>query len=518
MIVSALSITGKTKKYFWILFPFLLLFSKFSVATSTIDHGFFDSSESANSACQSLFGQRCDHFWKGRDPNNGRRFYEGFRIFSGCELVPGGVADNPNQPDTCSTVHIFGYINGCPLGGQPDPLAGYACTSSDGKQNGPSSCPSSDIGNPINLVTGNKHQRVVDYVSSGINPLRVVRYYNSNTGRWRFFPEAVASRRHVEVMVTRADGKQLIFTRNGSTWFPDPDVQGSVKRAFADGSISGWKYLIDGKTTEEYNRSGQLVAVHNVNGNSQTYTYSTSTISVSNGIDQLVFDVDNSGRIIGFTAGQGEHYSYTYDSVGRLVSIVYPNSAVARTYHYENASYPNALTGITDENGARFATWAYDSEGRAISSEHHGSTEKVTLDYTHIDDSVDPRVTATNALGKQTTYHFTTIHGVRKVTQVEGHQSVHCAAANKTYTYDTNGFLASKTDWLGNLISYTRDTKGQELSRTEAAGTPDERVFTTEWHPTLNLPTKITSSDYELIYSYDSGGNLLSTQRNDLTP
>ncbi|UTW46644.1 RHS repeat protein [bacterium SCSIO 12696] len=187
------------------------------------------------------------------------------------------------------------------------------------------------------------------------------------------------------------------------------------------------------------------------------------------------------------------------------------------TVHYENVAFPKYVTGITDEKGNRISTVEYDAAGRAISSEKFNGAEKVTLDYTHID-SLNPYVTVTNALSKQTTYHFTTIHGVRKVTQVEGHQSTNCAAANKAYTYDANGFLTGKTDWLGNLINYTRDTKGQELTRTEAAGTPDERVFTTEWHPTLNLPTKITSSNYELIYSYDSGGNLLSTQRNDLTP
>jgi YD repeat-containing protein len=45
-------------------------------------------------------------------------------------------------------------------------------------------------------------------------------------------------------------------------------------------------------------------------------------------------------------------------------------------YGYDNAGL---LTGITDENGNRFATWAYDSQNRAILSEHAGGERTYTL-------------------------------------------------------------------------------------------------------------------------------------------
>lgn len=153
----------------------------------------------------------------------------------------------------------------------------------------------------------------------------------------------------------------------------------------------------------------------------------------------------------------------------------------------------------------------------APTSEHSGGAEKVIFDYTHIDDAVDPRTTTTNVLGKQTTYHFADVYGARKVTQVEGHASANCLAANKNYSYDANGFLASKTDWKGNTTTYVRNTKGQELSRTEAFGTPDARTITTEWHATFNLRTKVTAPDRETIYTYDANGNLLSQQTTDLS-
>jgi len=47
-----------------------------------------------------------------------------------------------------------------------------------------------------------------------------------------------------------------------------------------------------------------------------------------------------------------------------------PNDNPKRTYHYEDTRFPNHLTGVTDENGDRYSTFAYDAEGKAILTEH----------------------------------------------------------------------------------------------------------------------------------------------------
>ncbi|MCP4127869.1 MAG: RHS repeat protein, partial [Gammaproteobacteria bacterium] len=124
--------------------------------------------------------------------------------------------------------------------------------------------------------------------------------------------------------------------------------------------------------------------------------------------------------------------------------------------------------------------------------------------------NADDTTTVTNPLGKQTTYHFTVIHGVKKVTQVEGHPTASCEGAYKAYTYDTNGFLTSKTDWNGNVTRYTRDTRGLALTKTEAAGTPQERTTTTEWHSDYRLPLVITQPGKTTEYTYDAQGRQLT--------
>ena len=302
-------------------------------------------------------------------------------------------------------------------------------------------------------------------------------------------------------------------------WTADADVTG-VLESFDDGAgnITGWRYTTLDQTVEEYNSAGKLLKATDRSGLSHSYVHNANSIVVThtNG-DTLIYPLDGSGRIIGFVTSDNQTYSYSYDGAGNLTSIAYPNNGGARTYHYEATNFPNALTGITDANGDRFATWSYDTEGRAISSEHLNGAERVTMDYTNLDDIYDRRTRTTNGLGKETTFHFKTIHGVRKVVQVEGHASTYCAAANQNYAYSTTGFLTQKVDWEGNKTTYVRNTKGQELSRTEAAGTPEARIIITEWHPTFNLRTKVAEPDRETIYTYDANGNLLNQETTDMT-
>lgn len=369
------------------------------------------------------------------------------------------------------------------------------------------------IGNPINALVGNKYQTETDYSGSGQFPLMVSRQYNSIAGHWTFF-NALSSIKiwtpYDEVRLTRHNGQVLTFyPLNNNTWEADSDVLGTLIRDDdASGNTIGWRYTTISNQVEKYDAQGRITKIINRNGLSHTYTYTNTDITVTDDSgNALIYSLDSNGLITGFSDPKKNIYSYSYDSKGNLASLTYPNNGGARTYHYEDTTRGFNLTGITDANGDRYATWHYDTHGRAISSEHAGGVDKVTIDYTHIEDASDPRVTTTNALGKQTTYHFTTIHGVRKVTQVEGHPSNNCAAANKAYTYDANGFLATKTDWKGNVTRYTRNAKGQELTRTEAEGTPEERTVTTEWHGLFNKPTKITESDRVTTLTYDSFGN-----------
>lgn len=411
--------------------------------------------------------------------------------------------------------------NGAPAnsdGSCPACIAQGDCSS----KNAGSACPSGGT-NPVNLSVGNKVQVELDYEGTGPFPLAVVRTYNSMTGRWIFFPSIQTTDNPALVRIIRASGQEFLSqATTGDLWISDPDITGTLTALrHSSGVLLGWKYTTLDGVTEEYDQGGTLLKVTDRTGISHIYAHSGTTIKVThtNGMI-LTFQLDTYGRIAGFTTPGNETYSYSYSGEGKrasLTRLAYPGNSGFRTYHYENAAFPNALTGITDANGNRYATWTYDSQGRAKSSSHHNGADNITLDYTHLNDSTDPRTTVTNALGKQTTYHFTTLHDVRKVIEVEGHPSTYCAAANRHYSYDANGFVASETDWQGNTTTYTRNAKGQELARTEAAGTPQERVITTQWHAVFNLPVSIAEPGRETTYTYDAKGNELGTVVVDTT-
>ena len=91
-----------------------------------------------------------------------------------------------------------------------------------------------------------------------------------------------------------------------------------------------------------------------------------------------------------------------------------------------------------------------------------------------------------------------------------GMPSANCPDSNSTFTYDIRGFLKTKADNNGNVTTYTHNDRGLETSRTEASGTPHARTITTEWHPTLFSPVRITEPDRLIQYTYDAQGRQLS--------
>jgi YD repeat-containing protein len=163
-------------------------------------------------------------------------------------------------------------------------------------------------------------------------------------------------------------------------------------------------------------------------------------------------------------------------------------------------------TGITDENGVRFATWNYDAQGRAISSEHATGIEKFNVAY-----NTDGSSVVTDPLGTSRTYSFQSVLGVVKTAGQSQPGGAGCGAASNAITYDANGNVASRTDFNGNKTTYQYDlTRNLETSRTEAAGSAQARTITTQWHAQYRLPTVVAEPKRLTTNSYDTNGNLLT--------
>ena len=366
---------------------------------------------------------------------------------------------------------------------------------------GPPTC----AGNPINFAMGIKVQEEEDYRSALEHyPLRLTRHFSSADGYWR---HNYATRLLVEtsrVTLFFPDGRGIPFTRSGSTITADADELGHLAQ-----TSTGWLYTAVDNSRYAFNTQGRLIR------QSEPYGLYHDLAYAPNG---LVTVTDSFGNSFSFTedahfqprslTAPGISVAYTYDSSDRLLSATKTADAIVvgtRTYHYENPTYPRFLTGITDELDVRYATFAYDSQGRAISSSHAAGADLTQVTY-----NANGTVTVTNPLGKQSTYHFSTIVGVKRITQIVGEPAPNCPASNSTFTYDTRGLLTSQTDHLGHITQHTYNARGLRTSTTEAVGTAQQRVTTTTWHPTLPLPMQIVEPQRTTTYTRDTQGRVLT--------
>ena len=389
-------------------------------------------------------------------------------------------------------------------------------------------------GNPISLSTGNKFQAATDYRSGGAHPLTFKRFYNSQskvTGAlgpaWRHSYE----RRLVLVSSSRTDyhaidGRVFVFNKVGSVWQSVSDV--ALRLASTD---DGWTVTDEADRAEMFDSSGRLLSVRYLDGYQQVVEHHGPDGKISLVYDshgrKLVFSYNGSNLLASVTDGQGREVVYRYGKSYAFPSqpsnllelVIYPDDTALDEddnprveYLYEDARFPAGLTGIVDEAGNRYATWIYDEEGRAITSEHAGATELYSVVY-----NTDGSRKVTNPLGQETVYHFTPINGLPRVSQIDRLAGPSTSAATASLSYDTNGFLSSTTDWNGNVTSYSYDSRGLLESRTEAVGEAEERTVTTTWHNDFRLPTQIASPGHTTDLSYDSDGLLLTRTLTDTT-
>jgi RHS repeat-associated protein len=409
-----------------------------------------------------------------------------------------------------------------------------------GKNNGtPQSCTGS---NPCNPATGMKYQEERVFASP---TLQLTLAYNSRSTtflplvpypfgkNWSFnYGMRVWVTYQDHAGVQRPDGQILEFVPppSGDVYLSDADTPDRLERLVdAGGAIVGWKYTVAADdSVETYDAGGKLASITQRNGRTTTLTYSTSAtpIAIAPKAGFLIAVTDHFGRDLGFTydgafrvkqmTDPAENvYKFYYDEETSVVlsgqpeslnltSIEFPDGR-KRLYHYNEQQYtsninrPNALTGITGENGDRFGIYTYDPTSRVFSTEHAGGVNRYTFAY---DESI---TTVTDPLNSVRIYSFSTSHGVSRNSGISGPACPYCGPASQTY--DANGFLQSKTDWNGHVTTYLRqDPNGRldlETSRTEAVGTSEERTITTLWHSTFRLPTLITEYGRTTAFQLD---------------
>ncbi|MCL1633388.1 DUF6531 domain-containing protein [Luteimonas sp. SX5] len=407
-------------------------------------------------------------------------------------------------------------------------------------------------GNPITISIGNKFQREPDF--SNDSALELTRYYNSHKaarsdGFGRHWTHSYSFRlEHLtnpdtgeaRVRIYRPDGGHVNFTKSGAVWTAPTNVVGTlVEHRDTNGVLLGWFYApSDGRVLESYDLLGRLALIDNSDGTTTQFEYNDGV--VENNADDylltkvvdpegrsLLFEYDPSGHVIAVTDPTGAEYQYGYDLEGRLASVTFPGGA-QRLYHYNepslNGGYsqPTALTGITSEDGQRYATFAYDVFERAVSTEHALSTSKFSIQY--VGDSSPTSATVTLPLGETQQIGFNTFLGSRRATSLT-RQCSGCPTNTSSYSYDVNGRMDLVTDSSSVTFDYDYDGRGLLTQQVDAANNASgiRRTTQTDWHSTYDVPVERRRRDANntLVgkdnWTYNARGQELTATQTDPT-
>ncbi|PTU29150.1 RHS repeat-associated core domain-containing protein [Stenotrophobium rhamnosiphilum] len=448
-----------------------------------------------------------------------------------------------------------GYANlTCSSGMKASPSGPGGCAPLRQDDSGPPAC-NVKAGNPINVISGNKSETVSEFTTRGTFLLKLERHYDSQWSAvsrlgagWRTnFDRRFLYGELFYVRIVLGDGREAIFSAGpASTWVPAYiDTAGNLINTRTDvrwtlvKNSAGWIFTDNDGTVETYNTARQLISIAYRGGYTQTLAYDSkgNNISVTDNFNrQILFTYSNYGLLASVTAPDGKVYQYEYldqspkssggvaasisvpSETTTLSKVTYPvnngSTAPYITYQYEDTTNLTALTGITDERGIRFATWTYDAQGHATSSQHAGGVEYTNIQY----DFTGNTRTVTNAAGKQTLYTLASKQGVlKRVASIQGQASTNCIAGNTQYGYDSKGFVNQQIDAENRTTTWTNDSAGNPLTKTEASGTALARTTAMTWLSSYRSPTQIVRPGLTIDLTYDSAGRLTQRKETDTT-
>jgi len=258
-------------------------------------------------------------------------------------------------------------------------------------------------------------------------------------------------------------------TANARIWLSGSNVMLSRE----DGSV------------ETYSKRGNILSLKDEFGVGWSYIYNGSYLgSIRHSSSRQIQLTWQGNKISAATDPAGNVYRYSYGADGYLSAVSRPTGNVV-TYHYEDATVPGALTGVSYD-GVRYSRATYYSDGRVRESGLEGGVDKSSFAYTTL--SNGKQTTITNARGAVSTY---TYNSAGNITAVSRSGVTGCPNAAMSSEYDTNGFLAKQVDAAGNITQYRFSKAGQLLALRKGAGS-DERTLAYSWDTARNRLLSVT--------------------------
>lgn len=406
------------------------------------------------------------------------------------------------------------------------------------------SAPGYALANPVVVSTGAKVQVEIDPLGIQQNSLQLTRTYRTfgepgssagNGWSFSFDRKLVTSSNESgqppsKVSGSADQGSYFIFNYTNGVYIPEATTSETLVPANA--AYDEWIYKNTAGRIDYFkkiNGTYRLTSSHTKEGVGQYFVYDPNnrlqTISDSFGRSlQVLWKND---YVVDSIAGSDLTVHYEYDQAEipssgpipgteRLVKVKVNDAGgspqTSKQYHYEDPRNRYLLTGITDENENRYATYAYDDFGQTVLSEHAGGADRHTFSYTS-----DTSRTITDPLGTERTINLSNVKSFGRVTATDQAGGAGCGPASSSFTYDTQGNLSSSTDFNGNKSCYAVDpVRNLETGRIEGVDAAsvcpsiattvladDQRKVLTQWHPDARVKVKVAEPKKRTTYIYN---------------
>ncbi len=463
--------------------------------------------------------------------------------------------------------YIYGHGNVSPDGrtiipepgvGLPDFSWHFPNLPGDCDGNCSDGCPSPDTGNPVELSSGMKIEKVTDVSFSGARGgLEITRVYTTNLaiscincpfGRgWThnystrlsgtfaqggagriFFPQETFGRLF-NYSQQNQDGS-LLFTTSAT-----PHQLGDTIRKLTNGTF---EYRYKNGNLMRFDASGRLTALLDRNGNTTTLSYSGSNLTqVTDPVGRSITFQYFNNRISRITDPINRSWIYSYDGSGRLTTVTDP-LLQTMGYTYEGVF---RLKTVRDKRGVIAKELTYDSAGRVIKQQFpEGSFEQYS--YT-LSGNVVTAATMTDALGRSNSMRFNGAGQVIGTTDALGQTATitrdaatnlkletagPCGCREDKRVYDSRGNATAVTDRLnqttqyeydpvfsnvtkvidrlGRMTTFTYDAQGNRTSMTNALSQTTAYSYDQFGQQTSNTDALGHATQFE----YDTNGNFIA--------
>lgn len=206
-----------------------------------------------------------------------------------------------------------------------------------------------------------------------------------------------------------------------------------------------------------------------------------------------------------------------------LKSITINNGDTPKTISFTYQKDPiseilshNILT-LTDSSGKGYVKNTYDTNDRVISQKYGDGTlaySYETVGGTGNDANHVTKTTATNKRGMKAEFTYDASGNALTKKLFDGANTL-----TTSYTYASNGKIATETKPLGNGTSYLYDAQNRitekrlKADMTKVDDDTNDLVTRYEYSTSFNVPTKITDPNGNIITTtLDTKGNLIATK------